>query len=156
MCQNHVLFNSDLLHLFLHSHLKSVIFFREQAENTSQNFVIVRKPSITVCSSQIGMRGGSQTLNLGHGGGRTCYSEDTIIHEFMHALGVFHYQNRPDRDQYVTINFNNIKGGENNYNYKLEDTSQIFGIEYDVESFMHYGAFYFAIDDKKPTMESKV
>ena len=37
-----------------------------------------------------------------------CIEIDTVAHELMHALGLHHEHNRPDRDEWVEINFENI------------------------------------------------
>lgn len=43
--------------------------------------------------------------------GYDCLSQGEIIHEVMHQLGFSHEHTRPDRDQYITILWNNIKPG---------------------------------------------
>ena len=43
--------------------------------------------------------------------GPNCLREGVIIHEILHALGFFHEHSRPDRDQYITIDFDNLKDG---------------------------------------------
>ena len=35
--------------------------------------------------------------------------QSTIMHEFIHALGLYHVQSREDRDKYVEIKWDNIK-----------------------------------------------
>ena len=64
------------------------------------------------CWSFIGKGGGMQPLSLGDG----CWSTGTVQHEFMHALGFVHEQSRPDRDQYVKINYTNIDPGNESLN----------------------------------------
>ena len=57
---------------------------------------------------KIGQQPSGQWLSLGNG----CLHKLIVAHEFMHALGFFHEQSRPDRDSYVTINYNNIDPSE--------------------------------------------
>ena len=61
---------------------------------------------------------GAQDLSLDDG----CVSINVpgiVMHELMHALGFGHEQARPDRDDYVTINFANIKPGKWRLNTKI-------------------------------------
>lgn len=80
----------------------------------------------------------------------------TIIHEFLHTLGFFHTQSASNRDEYVTINWENIeKGKEHNFNKYGTNIVTDFGIEYDYLSIMHYGAYYFSVN-QEPTIETHV
>ncbi len=94
-------------------------------------------------SSYVGRIGGAQTINI--------YNWNIpliIVHECMHALGIFHEQSRPDRDDYVQINYANISqtacGGPCDYNFDIEPTATMVG-PYDFESVMHYGQCSFSV-----------
>ena len=86
--------------------------------------------------------------------GARCYSKKTIQHEFIHALGFNHEQNRPDRNDYVTINWNNIIQGLKS-NFMRQKTSLTFNVPYDGKSIMHYKAKDFSKNNLY-TIESKV
>ncbi|GMR62974.1 hypothetical protein PMAYCL1PPCAC_33169, partial [Pristionchus mayeri] len=88
------------------------------------------------CYSMVGKMGGRQMLSLGSG----CIQKGIIIHEMMHAVGFFHEQSRTDRDDFITILWNNIQPGmQGQFEKYGESTIQTLGTEYDYSSIMHYG-----------------
>ena len=56
------------------------------------------------------MIGGVQEVSIEntHPEGYTCATKGIAMHELFHALGRFHEQNRPDRDDYVTVDKSNV------------------------------------------------
>ena len=62
-----------------------------------------------------------------------------MIHELAHAQGILHEQSRTDRDQYVSIQWNNIISGMER-NFKKHAYAQTAGVPYDYDSIMHYGS----------------
>ena len=62
----------------------------------------------------------------------------TTVHEFIHAFGFTHEQNRPDRDNYVSIHYGNILAG-NDFNFHKGDIfSETYDVPYEPKSIMHY------------------
>ncbi|XP_057297970.1 zinc metalloproteinase nas-4-like [Hydractinia symbiolongicarpus] len=105
------------------------------------------------CSSGVGYeRGrGRHYVSLGEG----CWGKGVVIHEMAHRLGIYHEQSRPDRDDYITVQWENI-GESRKFNFKKQKASIIdsFGTKYDYKSIMHYGAYTFS-KNKKPVMITK-
>ena len=116
--------------------------------NGEQNYVTVFIGD--GCWSWVGMEGGEQQLSLDSG----CWSEGTIVHEFIHAFGYFHEQSRPDRDQYVQIIWENILEDKAS-NYAIKPGTYTYGVMYDGKSVMHYLLTYFT-NGNGPTMKSLV
>ncbi|XP_042885170.1 astacin-like [Penaeus japonicus] len=92
------------------------------------------------CWSYVGMMEGGQEISLARNG---CIYHGTIIHELMHAIGFFHEHNRMDRDDYVTINYQNIDPSMA-YNFDKDTNSQYVGEGYQYDSIMHYGKYAFS------------
>ncbi len=82
------------------------------------------------------------------------FTRGTVLHELMHALGMYHEQSRPDRDNYVEIKWDNIKSAAK-YNYQIEGNGTQRSA-YDYCSIMHYGAMSGnAIDPTRPVIVCK-
>ncbi|GBG24159.1 Zinc metalloproteinase nas-13 [Hondaea fermentalgiana] len=69
----------------------------------------------------------------------------TVEHEIMHALGFYHEQSRPDRNDYVTIHWENIQVDRLS-NFEIADGIDSRGVPYDRHSVMHYHSSVFSKD----------
>jgi hypothetical protein len=75
--------------------------------------------------------------------GSTTCAVGTILHEMGHIIGLWHEQSRPDRNTYITVNYNNvIKGSWSNFEVDT-DNAQIFA-PYDYASVMEYPPYSFS------------
>ena len=102
-----------------------------------------------------GFRGGVSRIGKGGGMQEIIYSKGVspglMVHELLHALGVYHEQSRPDRDNYVEIIDANIEEkAKHNFNIVPGITTG----NYDYGSIMHY--FYNAFGkDEMQTIKCK-
>lgn len=104
------------------------------------------------CYANLGYPGSGSTFELNLGPG--CQFEATALHEFGHALGLFHEQTRADRDSHVDIDWGNVQDGmasQFDKYTKSGDPGKDRGA-YDYNSIMHYPSDAFAKDPAKPTM----
>ena len=67
-----------------------------------------------------------------------CLSKKVVQHEFIHALGAFHEQARPDRNRYIKLNKDNMLDGAWGQ-FAIQDGVDSMGVPYDEQSIMHYG-----------------
>jgi len=128
------------------------IRFTERTDD--ENYVLIKTddPSGGCFSESVGMWGGSQVLNLERDG---CNTASTAAHELIHNIGFFHEHQRQDRDDYITIMWDNI---QKQWWSAFDNTfaSDTYGVRYNVLSIMHYEAYStFGIDLTKPVMVSK-
>ena len=129
------------------NHLQSHTNLRFPARTTQAAFV--RFAGGNGCSSQVGMRGGSQTITLGAG----C-DWPRAAHEICHSAGLWHEQSREDRDHFVTIHFDNIQAGQaHNFDQHITDGDDLGA--YDYGSLMHYGRHDFAVNPALDTVTPK-
>nr|CAH0106813.1 unnamed protein product [Daphnia galeata] len=116
--------------------------------SSQRDYLIIIKSS--GCWAQKGRVGGAQQMSLGNG----CVYQSVILHEFMHAVGFDHEQNRPDQARYITVNFTNILPQHHwLFVSKPRDAVNTIG-NYDIKSIMHYGAY--ASDSVTPSLPTIV
>ena len=98
------------------------------------------------CSSRVGKCGGKQRINIGSCG------FGSIVHEILHTAGVWHEQSREDRNDHITILWDNIKE-DKKHNFERHVSDGIDIADYDCSSIMHYSAYAFS-KNSQPTIIS--
>lgn len=100
------------------------------------------------CSAYLGRVGGAQAVRV-----RSC-ARGSVIHEVLHAAGFYHEQSRNDRDNYVTIMWDEMFSSSRSAFEKSSGRSRDIG-PYDYGSVMHYSAKAFSRTGR-PTIVTKV
>ncbi|MCL4134214.1 UNVERIFIED_CONTAM: hypothetical protein GTU68_004892 [Idotea baltica] len=78
-------------------------------ERTTESSYVSYVDADDGCWSYVGRQGGMQEINYP----QWCIDQyGSVQHEMYHALGFFHEQSRTDRDDYVTIEWDNIEDGQ--------------------------------------------
>lgn len=80
----------------------------------------------------------------------------TILHELGHAIGFWHEQSRPDRNEYINVLWDNVPDTHED-NFKIVNQINSLGVGYDYNSVMHYNSDAFGsgrntIQAKDPTI----
>ncbi len=101
------------------------------------DYVYVQITNASYCgSSYLGKFGGKQPLKI------RCWRKRTIQHELMHAYGISHEHNREDRDDHLTLLWDNMSSSAKNSYKKIKFSQMSHRLNiYDIDSIMHYGSY---------------
>ncbi|CAG7660627.1 unnamed protein product [Allacma fusca] len=126
--------------------------------SNEEDYVIVMLGETGDCDSYVGKIGGAQTLTLSVNlteDGWTCLQDKIIMQETLHTLGFEHEHNRYDRDDYITLNWDNIACDSRRNFEKREYNSTTFDLPYDYVSVLHYSNNEGGIDPDVPVLIPK-
>ncbi|MFT6068290.1 MAG: hypothetical protein ACJAT2_000057 [Bacteriovoracaceae bacterium] len=92
------------------------------------------------CYSPLGKIGGEQVISLSSG----C-KKSQIIHEMLHTIGLLHEQNREDRDEFISIIWENIDPKNHLQFKKIKNANlDLKKHPFDFKSIMLYNQFAFS------------
>lgn len=115
---------------------------------TTQEDRVTFKAGGEHCYSNVGRVGGEQFIVLNEQCG---YSQ--ILHETLHALGLYHEQSRPDRDDHIMILWENIEERYHEQFKKMPPLHfSINDVDFDLASIMMYPPQAFARSPDEPSI----
>ncbi|CAI5448992.1 unnamed protein product [Caenorhabditis angaria] len=128
--------------------LSSIRYFEQVScfkfiERSNQRDYIFIVP-LDGCYSYVGKIGGRQTLSLAI----DCIADYIIWHELMHAIGFEHEHQRPDRDSFIRVDYQNVIPNQLINFDKLSSNLVDFPDNYDYKSIMHYDGYAFGKVDQ--------
>ncbi|XP_029052414.1 astacin isoform X1 [Osmia bicornis bicornis] len=142
----------DLIEAAIKEYHESTCIRFRPFKKTDNDYISI-EGKMSGCWSLVGRHVRGQVVNLQNPG---CVKHGVIVHELMHAVGFYHQQSAADRDEWVTINWENVKSGkEHNFNKYDNRTVTDYGIGYDYTSVMHYSSHAFS-KNGEPTITPKV
>lgn len=76
-----------------------------ETESLQEDFLFI--VPLDGCYSYVGKIGGRQPMSLA----RDCLANYIIWHELLHVLGFEHEHQRPDRDSFIRVEYDNVEKG---------------------------------------------
>lgn len=129
---------SELQRSFDEWESKTSIRFKERTDETDYITITSNGQSCNCGVATLGMNGDRGYIRLGSGS-----TAVVIIHEIGHTLGYLHEQNRPDRDNYIVVNYNNVQDGYANQ-FDVSTNAVLLTDDFDISSTMMYGSYTFS------------
>lgn len=102
------------------------------ANSTTPNYIMFKTGFRN--RSYVGMLGGEQEIELALFG-----QKYVVMHEIMHALGVYHEHQRADRDSYIEVQYDNLYHSSWN-NFAKQTTNSYDLGDFNFESIMLYAS----------------
>ncbi|KHJ75668.1 astacin [Oesophagostomum dentatum] len=119
------------------------IRFKERTNE--HDYIEIQNKAGEGCYTNVGRIGGKGILMLESNFRETCMEPETVLHELMHVVGLWHEHMRYDRDKYIRVHYENIdKEYWPQFTKVKPEIATTYNVPYDYKSIMHYDKTAFA------------